>query len=595
MINVANWRVRTRMLAGFGVPLTALVLLGTIGLAGLQAVKVHLTEVTEQRLPAIELLLQADRDLHQMLVAERSVIFADVSAPLFPTLLEEYQTNRAQLLERFGKFKVLASDSAELREIAGFESEFAKWSDLSAKIVEGRKADTREGRTMALDLSLGEARTQFETMRNHLDALTELNVNLSRVAKEDAQAAQRWVSLLSAVLMAAGLFIGLVMAILIFRSIQRSIGEVRLLCADLRQGDLARELIVTTDEFGEMAADLNAVVEVLRHHAGVAEAVAQGDLSRKVDILSDQDRFGKAFAAMSRQLRAMIGTIQQTARQVQLSSGQLSASSQQLAQGTTEQAAAVEEISASMAEVERQGQSSSDFAKQSAELTSRTDVSTNASVLHMNKLGEAMIEMCAHSTKIKKIVRTIDEIAFQTNLLALNAAVEAARAGEYGKGFAVVAEEVRNLASRSAKAAKETSELVEKSTAHMLSGADLSGDVAMALQEIRGLVGSAAELAGQISNASQEQVQQVRQVNVGIRQIEQVTQSSSASAEQNNAASSELASLARTLLQAVDQFRLNDGEPGQDIGQHLGQRTGQRIAAPKRPALPAKTSAARRV
>ncbi|MDR0336735.1 MAG: methyl-accepting chemotaxis protein [Planctomycetaceae bacterium] len=159
----------------------------------------------------------------------------------------------------------------------------------------------------------------------------------------------------------------------------------------------------------------------------------------------------------------------------------------------------------------------------------------------MKEMINSMHQICGMSEKMKKVIKTIDEIAFQTNLLALNAAVEAARAGTHGKGFAVVAEEVRNLASRSAKAAKETAELIESSNTQILSGAEVANQTAGALDEITKMIGDATELVSQITETSAEQSSNVREISLGLSQVEQISQQNFQSTEQATNVSQELA------------------------------------------------------
>jgi methyl-accepting chemotaxis protein/methyl-accepting chemotaxis protein-1 (serine sensor receptor) len=268
------------------------------------------------------------------------------------------------------------------------------------------------------------------------------------------------------------------------------------------------------------------------------------------------------FAArnISGTLATAVHELAKGARQIAGAAGQVSGASQSLAQGASEQAASLEETSASTEEISSMAVRNSDHSRGAAELVTHTEgkiVETNRS---LDQMVEAMEDIAAHSHKIAKIIRTIEEIAFQTNILALNAAVEAARAGESGLGFSVVADEVRNLSQRCAQAANDTTALIAESVAKSGDGKVRLDQVAVAIHTITGATTEVKKLVDEVSSGGAEQAKGAGQITRAVVQMQQVTQSIAAQAEESAAAAEELHAQSQTLTGiAQDLGRLVDG------------------------------------
>jgi methyl-accepting chemotaxis protein len=317
-------------------------------------------------------------------------------------------------------------------------------------------------------------------------------------------------------------------------------------------------------------------------------------------------------------VKRIVDGLQGSARQVTSASGQLSSSSQQLAEGSSEQASSLEETSSSLEEMSSQTKQNADNAGQADAAVKETASQVESGTEAVQRMSRAMEEIKNNTSETSRIIKTIDDIAFQTNLLALNAAVEAARAGEAGKGFAVVAEEVRNLAQRSADAARETSELIEKSQTSADNGARVAEEVSSNLEHIKESTDRVNTLIGEISAASKEQSQGIEQVNNAVSEMDKVVQQTASDSEESASAAEELSSQAQELDQMVqmlvgivdgakasagalqtDGSRAGGNGSGRSAGtssqRQTGQRTGERSSQHKQPQInkgqPARRSA----
>ncbi|MGE5480446.1 MAG: methyl-accepting chemotaxis protein [Chloroflexota bacterium] len=311
-----------------------------------------------------------------------------------------------------------------------------------------------------------------------------------------------------------------------------------------------------------MNKTLDAMLAPIEESVQVLMRMAEGDLTREItsDFRGDHAALKEALNSTIRSLNELLSQVALTVDEVSRGSQQVSTAALSLSQGATEQAASLEEITSSMSEIGSQTRNNAENAVKASDLTGEAKDSAERGNYEMGQLTAAMNEITESSKNISKIIKVIDDIAFQTNLLALNAAVEAARAGRHGKGFAVVAEEVRNLAARSASAAKETAAMIEHSISTIQRGSTFVDSTGESLEKIREGAALSANIVKDIAHHSSEQAQAISQINEGLMQIDRVTQTNTASAEESASAAEELSSQAEQLKIMLGQFRLAQDE-----------------------------------
>lgn len=343
--------------------------------------------------------------------------------------------------------------------------------------------------------------------------------------------------------------------------------EVESIIESASAGDLSQRVALDNKEgfFKQLSGGLNQIVGiaegVISDTVEILDALAHGDLTKRIttDYQGLFDKLKRDANTTAEKLTEVIGRIEDSANTVATGAEEIAQGNADLSQRTEEQASSLEETASSMEEMTSTVRQNADNARSANTLSQEAEAKASAGGDIVSKAVSSMAEINDSSKKIADIIGVIDEIAFQTNLLALNAAVEAARAGEQGRGFAVVAGEVRNLAQRSAAAAKEIKDLIRDSVSKVEDGTSLVNQSGDMLNEIVDAVRKVNTTIADISVASEEQSSGIEQVNKAVSQMDEMTQQNAALVEEASAAGESMSEQARAMKQLLSFFRLAEG------------------------------------
>jgi methyl-accepting chemotaxis protein I, serine sensor receptor len=516
-MNDFNVSVKAKLFATLALAGVVMVAVGVLGLSGTKNSNGHLDALFANRfMPTgwVGTIESHEREVLEK--AEDAVIRQDAAGVGVALGLLADRTTKVQELMQ----KLQATELTDRERT--FVNDFARnGNDVMAALQDALQAAQAGKFDKAESALIERARPTYEKLNATGDALLETQISVAQQMRNDAEKAFKRNSAIIVGAIVIGLSLAAFLSFLLLRSI-----------------------------LGALSAAVS-----------IADRIAHGELGNHIRTGSG-DELGQLLNSLQRmdaKLVEIVGEVRGSADAVGSAARQLSHGNDDLSQRTQEQAAALEETASSMEQMTATVKQNADNARQANQLAvgAREQAERGGSVVQ-RAIG-AMGEINASSRKIADIISVIDEIAFQTNLLALNAAVEAARAGEQGRGFAVVATEVRNLAQRSASAAKEIKGLINDSVDKVKVGSELVDESGKTLSQIMESVRKVTDIVAEIAAASEEQSAGIEQVNNAVTQMDNVTQQNAAVVEQASSASKAMEQQSSTLVAQIGYFRLGKG------------------------------------
>ncbi|WP_373994561.1 methyl-accepting chemotaxis protein [Duganella sp. Leaf126] len=516
----------TRLMVGFLSLLAMTIALGGFAIFELANVNQVSTDMEVSHLPKVRATMDMNTNTSDFRVAELQHVASGAAADkkrydtAMAAVLNVFEANRAEYVQLI--------DSADERALYDrFKRDWDQYLVENARIVELSRSNNSE-QAQALNRN---AQVLFDKLSNELLALANLNLTRSREASH--QGDQTYASARVAIIavLAVMVVLGLAFAVFVARNLRNQLG-------------------------GEPAY----AVDVVRR-------IADGDLGFEVEVAAGgTDSLLAAMQSMRSKLAVIVGDVRGGTDTIAAASQQIASGNIDLSARTEQQASALEETAASMEELTSTVRQNADNARQANRLAlSASEVAVRGGTVVADVVG-TMDEINASSRKIAEITGVIDSIAFQTNILALNAAVEAARAGEQGRGFAVVASEVRNLAQRSATAARDIKQLIGDSVDKVGAGTVLVGTAGATMRDVVTSIQQVADMMSEITAASVEQSAGIEQVNQAVTQMDQVTQQNAALVEEAAAAAESMREQARHLSRAIGIFKLGADRPAVAAG-----------------------------
>lgn len=526
----------------FAINIFFMILIAVISYQGLSRIEKNIEDIFLVRLPAVDFLLEADRDLHQALVAERTLLVIESESIHRKELVEAFMVNKEQTKQRFEKYADLVSSSEERRLIPEFQEAYSNWETSALSVVNSAAEDSEYAR----ELSMGRANEEFEYMRNFIDQATELNLTDAENAHTNSVEVFRSVMGLLGVVVLVSIVIAVYLAWSVARSITKPLSEAIDGLKDVAQGqgDLTKRLNVSsTDEVGDLTNWFNVFIENLQ---GIIQQIAENTEST---------------SHASEHLLQLAERTSSDASQLAERSNSVSSSSDEMSSSISAVAAAVEEYSTNINVVATAAEQMNASVMEISKSTSRANEMTSSSVSEANVTSEKMKQLESAAKEITNVTEVINAISAQTNLLALNATIEAASAGEAGKGFAVVANEIKELARQTSDATGQIQTQID----------NIQTSCRLAIEQISNIteiIGDVDSVVTTIAAAVEEQSVTTREISANITQasdsILEVSSSVSLGSESSSSIAREMNGV-NSLVESVNEMSKDISTSADDL------------------------------
>ncbi|MEH6472514.1 MAG: methyl-accepting chemotaxis protein [Halopseudomonas sp.] len=543
-----NLSFRLKLILPIGLIALVMAITTSLSISNSRNLDQSVDKIGHQFMPELNLLLQADRDMYQAQVAERSFIFIKEGSEDFKALQAQHDENIEQALDRVTKFDELTGSDETHALVKQFQAAYADWTKTTQQIEYERANNGRQGRKTAIELSFGIGATQFDAARDIIDQLTEIVEHHAGVEVEHADTSAAQATTVQMISLVVGLGICALLALFFPGLITRPLQQMQAKVDDLSKGDgdlTTRLDLQQKDELGQLGSSIDGFLDKLQQLISqVASTTAQ--------VASAAEQQSAITAETTVTITEQHSAIDQVATAV------------------NEMAATVQEVARSATDAASAAQSADSNAKQGQQVVSATISAIKDLASDVDNAARVIGDVETDSENIGGVLDVIKNIADQTNLLALNAAIEAARAGEQGRGFAVVADEVRTLASRTQSSTEEIQAMIEKlqgatrnAVKVMVTGqekaqasVEKATEAGGALDAITTAVAQISDMNLHIASAAEEQNAVTEDINRNVTQISELSNQTSSNADQSSTASATLARLAAELQDEVGRFKV---------------------------------------